>query len=432
MKNISVLVRDKNTLVLDEDATKGDIIDLTRLSKFDSSSIEELVEDGKDAVYNKKLLEAQEKFNLEKKSEIDAFKSKIELLNAQNENKINVAKHEVEDQYKAQINELQNKLDNLKSKLESESNLEIEKLKNCIALQKQEYESKLVSLEKDKNLEKEKALFAKEQELNEKLTEKDNIINNLQNQKARLNVKQTGENLETYCNNIVQEQMQNGFYNCTWQKDNEVKKEEGENKGSKADYIFKIFSSNEHKPEDLLTSICLDMKDENPDSSFKQTNEHYYKQLDNNRNKKNCHYAVLVSNLEMDQANALPIFKVREYKEMYVVRPGYLMTFLHLITSLTNKFKDLITSKEKETLEIKNKLDFMNEFEDLKRTYLDKPLESLRKEIEDITKCNENIFKASQKIADSCDKITKKYIDDIVNKLDRFEVKIEKDYKKLA
>lgn len=432
MKNISVLVRDKNTLILDEDATKGDIIDLTKLSKFDSSLIEQLIADGKDAAYNKRLLEAQEKFNLEKKNEIEALKSKIELLNTQNENKINEVKHGVEDRYKTQINELKNKLNSLKNELEAKSNLEIIELNNKLNLQKQEYENKLISLEKDKNLEKEKALFAKEKELNEKLTEKDNIISNLQNQKARLNVKQTGENLETYCNNIVQEQMQNGFWNCTWQKDNEVKKEEGENKGSKADYIFKIFSSNEHKPEDLLAAVCLDMKDENPDSSFKQTNEHYYKQLDNNRNKKNCHYAVLVSNLEMNQANALPIFKVREYDEMYVVRPGYLMTFLHLITSLTMKFKDLITSKEKEDLEIKNKLVFIEEFNNLKNTYLDKPLESLRKEIEDIAKYNENIFKASQKISDSCEKISKKYIDEIVSKLDKFEVKIEKEYKKLA
>ena len=57
----------------------------------------------------------------------------------------------------------------------------------------------------------------------------------------------------------------------------------------------------------------------------------------------------------MDKPNALPIFKVREYENMYVVRPGYLMTFLNMITSITTRFSELILSKEEEKVSIKDK-----------------------------------------------------------------------------
>ena len=174
------------------------------------------------------------------------------------------------------------------------------------------------------------------------IKEKEDVINQLQRQKANLNVKQTGEDLEAWCDNTVKEAMQNGFLNCTWQKDNEVIKEEGEQKGSKADYIFRIYSDNLHIEQTEIASICMDMKDENPDSINKKSNSDYYKQLDKNRVKKNCKYALLVSNLEMDKPNIIPIYKVREYEDMYVVRPAYLITFLNMITSLATKYSSLI------------------------------------------------------------------------------------------
>ena len=86
-------------------------------------------------------------------------------------------------------------------------------------------------------------------------------------------------------------------------KDNKVLQNEDELKGSKADYIFEIYATEDKKEEDLLTSVCLEMKDENPDSKVKKTNEDYYKQLDLNRKKKNCKYALLVSNLDLSSSN---------------------------------------------------------------------------------------------------------------------------------
>ena len=89
---------------------------------------------------------------------------------------------------------------------------------------------------------------------------------------------------------------------------------------------------------------------------------YYYKQLDKNSSKKGCKYALLVSNLETEKANDIPIYKVNEYQDMYVVRPAYMMTFLNIITSLTMRFVKIILDDKNETFELKKKNEFFDEF----------------------------------------------------------------------
>lgn len=469
-KKIKVLVRDKNTLVLDEAAGIGDIIDLTELKEFDSTALEAAIDAGKERVYEQKLNELKQVFNLEKNQEVNKLNSEINLLKNQQQAALKELERNVENKYKDQINELKNDLISLKKLQEAKlkeikSNDELDKLKalqlkdnayNELLIQYQNLENKLkLALDakekeikaqyelKVNNLVNEKEILLAKFELEknkvieetkgsyEKIVkEKEDYINALQRQKASLNVKQTGEDLESWCDNTVKEQMQNGFYNCTWEKDNKVIKEEHETKGSKADYIFKIYADKDHNPQELLASVCLEMKDENPDSVVKQTNEHYYAALDKNRNKKACQYAILVSNLEMDnKSNILPVFKVREYENMYVVRPGYLMTFLNMITSLTTRFSELILSKEEEKVSIKDKLALIEEFNSIKKTYLEKPLDALQKDIEAIIKANEAISNASRKIEDHCNHVISQYINQIDMKLSKFELNINKKIK---
>ena len=314
--------------------------------------------------------------------------------------------------------------------MKNEHLLVINNLNNKINNHDIELNYKLKEKEAEDNLIREKSLTNLKEEYEAKLKEKEDMINLLQRQKASLNIKQTGEDLESWCNNEVLSYMQNGLFNCKWIKDNDVVRQEGEIKGSKADYIFKIYSNNNHNEEDLLASICMDMKDENPDSVNKKSNSDYYKQLDKNRIKKNCKYALLVSNLEIDKPNDIPIFKVNEYADMYVVRPAYLMTFLNIITSLTTKFAILVNADKQNKLELKNAIELSNEFESLKNTYLDKPLESLESNVKDILKQSEIIISAGNKVNESCNKIVNSYINQIHDKLSKFDVKISKEYKK--
>ena len=477
MKKVNVIVKDKTLLELVEPADKGDLIDLKEVVQVDTSYLDMLIESGKEKAYESKLSEVEKRLKTENQSVIDKLNSKIDLLNKDNLRALENKEHEVENKYKDIIADYKKQLDVLKETQQSQidkinSDNEAAKskiiqedkdkyselLKDYELLKSQldgkieqtkseltnKYERELEKLkadnllslsDKDKIIQKKDYEFELEKskvldELKEKyeaiIREKDDKINNLQHAKASMNVKQTGEDLEAWCDNEVNSYMQNGLFNCTWEKDNKVIRDENETKGSKADYIFKVYASESHLDNELLASVCMDMKDENPDSVNKKTNSDYYKQLDKNREKKNCKYALLVSNLEMDKPNVLPIFKVREYEDMYVVRPAYLMTFLNMIASLTTRFTELILSQGEEEFSLKDKLTLVSEFEDIKNTYLDKPLASLESAISEITNNTDKIRGLVQNIDNQCEKINTSYINKIQSKINNFELKLNR------
>lgn len=463
MKQISVHIKDKHTLVLDEDAQQGDYIDLKNITSFDSSGIEHAIAVGSDQLYEQKKVELKEQFELEKQQAMQHVRLEYQEKINEIRNQINVleqakefalresaSKHQLELQKQQQAFQLKlqefeqfkkdtaSKEEQLNQQLSIKWRDQILQLEQQLAILKNDsvYQKNLFEAERQqwaltKNHELaelknqyEKNSQSLQAELDKQRLEYENQIQTLQRQKASLNVKQTGEDLEAWCDNEVKSYMQNGLSNCVWSKDNLVVKDEGEAKGSKADYLFRIYADEKHLPQDLLASICLDMKDENPDSVNKKKNADYFSMLDKNRTKKNCKYAVLVSNLEADKANDVPIFKVLNYPDMYVVRPAYLMTFLNMIASLTTRFKELILKQAKEDLKIKDKMALLQEFEDLKNTYLDKPLDALKKDLEEILKQNDIITKAARKIEDSCFHIKNQYINSIAAKLDKFERKL--------
>ena len=432
MKKISVILKNKTTLELTEDAVAGDIIDLTELNQVDLSFIEEAIDAHKDKVYDDKLEAYKKTLMAENQIKINSLEEEIKRLKAEQTSALKEAdtkqalaveraKQEESEKYidlKARYQSLEQEV----SSKVREKELEIE---NKYTKEISELKALIERTKTEKDLEKEKALNEQNTIHLSEVNEYKDTINALQRQKASLNVKQTGEDLEAWCDNEVTSYMQNGLFNCTWEKDNKVIKNEDETKGSKADFIFKIFV--DEKQQDLLTSVCLEMKDENPDSKNKHTNDSYYKKLDENRNKKNCKYALLVSNLEMDKPNILPIFKVREYPDMYVVRPAYLMVFLNMIASLTTRFSNLILAKESEMLELKDKNDLIEEFNNIKASYLDGQLDLLEKQINSIQKSTESIRKASNDIDASCEKMVTSYINKINDKLEKFELKLNKN-----
>ena len=412
MKKLDVIVSNKNTIVLNEDGQKGDYIDLSTISNLDLTNLERLIDEGKDSVFNKKIVEYKEQlqklqYEAEKSLKIELEKEHLKKLNEKE-----ISYQELLSKYNSLKDSQSNLIEHEKLLISHKFEEEINKLKE-----------QLIKLE----LTHQEEMMKKQDEYN--------VINNmylqLKNQKSQLNVKLIGESLEIACNNEVLSYMQNGLFNCTWEKDNKVIKEDGESKGSKADFIFKVYATREHLEEELLTSVCLEMKDENPESKYRKTNADYYLQLNNNRNKKNAKYAVLVSNLETDNSSYLPIYKVNEYPDMYVVRPSYLMTFLNMIVSLTERFANLILAHKEEQLTLQSQLDLISKFEELKKKYLEDPLTRLQTRIEDIKKENSNIIKAAEKSNNLCEQIINTYIESIVDKIEKFEINIKKEYKKI-
>lgn len=469
--SIKVKVLNRNTLELSEDAKAGDFIELDKIESLDTGFITDLISKEKDTYVKKQieeelkkqansfelekqklLVEQENKLTKENQEKIDNFNKKIAELTSNNKIEIEKLVHEHE---KREV-ELQTKITTLNN--DRDKDLEIEKNKieksfnEKIKASEEKYneeltklkelktslEEKINNFEENKKLEIEKAIIdtkAKEkEELEEKhkkeIEEYKKIIDQLRRDKSVLNSKNIGEDLEVWCDREINQYMQNGLFNCTWYKDNKVIKNEDETKGSKADFIFKIYADENHKPEELLTSVCLEMKDENPESTNKKTNKDYYAQLDNNRKKKGTKYALLVSDLERDKSNDLPIYKVIEYKDMYVVRPEYMMTFLNMLVSLNTTFAKLTLIKSREDEKFKSLDEFSKEFDALKKTYLDSQLEKLEKDINSLEKSNETIFNASKNISDTIAKIRNGYINQIQEKLNKFSVKVNREFNK--
>ena len=65
MKEVKVYIKDKNTLLLLENANEGDYINLSSLNKVDLSNIEEEILKGKDSVYEKRILDLKSQIERE-------------------------------------------------------------------------------------------------------------------------------------------------------------------------------------------------------------------------------------------------------------------------------------------------------------------------------------------------------------------------------
>lgn len=440
MSNIKVSVYDKDTLLILEDAKKGDTISLKDLTQIDTSSIEKLLEEGKDLVLAKRLenekARIKKEFDLEKENsekelsykyqgEIDKLKNQLDFASKEAEKNLELEKNKINSQNQIKITELENQIKSLKDtqsqllenerlKVSQEKDQKINELNSSLTSLK-------VSLENEALKEKEVLNEKHAQEV--EALKKDSLswqekYNQLSLTKSKLNIKQLGEELEKWCNQEYEAASLSGFANCTWNKDNEAIKYEEEKKATKADYIFKVFSSEEKIEENLISSVCLEMKNEALESTNKKKNSDHYKKLDEDRKKKGCEYALLVSELEWDSQNDSPIKKVAEYDKMYVVRPQYMISFLSLVYSLANKFKDIINNTNIAKLEVKEKEEILKEFEELKTTYLIKPLDSLEKDITDVLNNNENIIKYAEKNRSSINSI-------IENRITTMRTKIE-------
>lgn len=417
-KITNVLIIDANTIRLEEDAKKGDEIDLTLLNKVDVSNILKQIEISKDNLYNQKINLMKEQL----KKEYDSL-FKLELNKKENE-------------FNARLNEMKN--ENLRLGLDNKNltekiNIEVELAKT---LKEKEYKDKVNDKEKEiarLNALLESKILEKEVEYNqnislikaenqEKLLELEKELSKLKLEKSNINNKLIGEELESWCDVEYSNYAQIGFETCTWEKDNTSVKEDDEVRGTKGDYIFKVYATAEKKAEQLLSSVLCEMKNENPLSKNKKKNADHYKKLDGDRRKKNCEYALLISELEWDNFNDIPIRKVNEYDKMFLVRPQYFITFLMLICNMNLKFKDLLLEQNRLEEEFRDHQEILNEFDNFKQALLDKPIMKLEKEVESIKKNANEIIKISNKINDSANEITYKVIEQIKNKINNFNI----------
>lgn len=159
------------------------------------------------------------------------------------------------------------------------------------------------------------------------IRDREDEIERLRNQRARLSTKLIGETLEQHCETEFNRWRATAFRGAEFHKDNEVVG------GSKGDYVFREVDDEGVE----VVSIMFEMKNEDDASaaSSRHKNADFFKKLDQDRRNKGCEYAVLVSLLEPESElyNAGIVDVSYAYEKMYVIRPQF---FIPMITLLRN------------------------------------------------------------------------------------------------
>lgn len=289
-----------------------------------------------------------------------------------------------------EIARLKNLLENAEGQKKSElktalaeKELEIERLNSTIAQNVKERQlavleerNKTQEIVQSKNaeiskLQNEMELGKREAQINEtnlvkkheeELRIKQELIDYYKDLKTKMSTKMVGETLEQHCSIQFEQYIRPMMPNAYFDKDNDA------SEGSKGDFIFR---DSEDGTEYI--SIMFEMKNEMDTTATKHKNEDFLKKLDEDRKKKGCEFAVLVSLLEADNElyNTGIVNKSHLYPKMYVIRPQFFVPFINLLVQASKKSLEykkqlvLAQSKEVDVTNFENKLlEFRHKFGD--------------------------------------------------------------------
>ena len=199
-----------------------------------------------------------------------------------------------------------------------------EQLKNQSTQIELEIERKKNIFEKDRDQKIERINSQYKQEINLHKEE----IARLKDFQKKLSTKMIGETLEQHCHMVFDLRQADGcFLNEKLLKDNDIIN------GTKGDFIFKDYDEDGNE----IISVMLEMKNQSEIGNIKKKNSDHYSKLDKDRTNKNCDYAFLF-HLEPDnEFFNRGIVQVREFKNMYVVRPNSLLILLSFISLLQER-----------------------------------------------------------------------------------------------
>ena len=192
------------------------------------------------------------------------------------------------------------------------------------------------------------------------LRTKQELVDYYKDLKTRMSTKMVGETLEIHCSTLFNQMLRPMMPFAYFEKDNDAQD------GTKGDFIFR-------DSEDGIEyiSIMFEMKNEMDTTATKHKNEDFFKKLDDDRRKKGCEFAVLVSLLEPDSElyNGGIVDVSYRYPKMYVVRPQFFIPIITLLVQTSKKSLEyrkklmLAQSKEVDVTNFENKLnDFKTKF----------------------------------------------------------------------
>lgn len=324
---------------------------------------------------------------------------RLELKEKEKENAVKLAEAEAKNQLQADVAAKDAEIAKLQSKLDgtdTEKKLALSEAVSKIEKERDQLANDLKSKETEKQL--------LESSLKEKyeseLKSKDEMIAQYKDMKAKLSTKMVGETLEQHCETEFNKLRSTAFPNAYFEKDNDA------SDGTKGDYIYREADENGNE----IISIMFEMKNENDETASKKKNENFLDKLDDDRKKKNCEYAVLVSLLEADSElyNTGIVDMSYKHPKMYVIRPQF---FIPIITLLRNaalnsmKFKSELAVVKAQNIDVTN---FENELNDFRESFgrnfrlaSDKfktAIESIDKSIIQLQKTKENLIRSEDNL----------------------------------
>ena len=193
------------------------------------------------------------------------------------------------------------------------------------------------------------------------LSDRDQAIERLRDMKARLSTKMVGETLEQHCETEFNRIRAAAFPKAYFEKDNDARS------GSKGDYIFR--DQDDHNNE--IISIMFEMKNEADTTATKKKNEDFLKELNRDRNEKNCEYAVLVSLLEPENElyNSGIVDVSHRFPKTYIIRPQFFIPFITLLRNAAMKsleYKAELALVKAQNIDVTN---FENDLETFKTAF---------------------------------------------------------------
>lgn len=279
-----------------------------------------------------------ERLKAVKDSEIELLKSQLQSLTNLKENEKALALAEKD----SQIALLNSQLD----KKDAEREMAVMDVRNKAKEVLLGKDNQILNLQKEVE-NKEQGAKLQRSELTEKHAEEmkrlQEMVDYYKDLKTRMSTKMVGETLEQHCSTLFNSMLRPVMPNAYFEKDNDA------SDGSKGDFIFR---DSEDGTE--YVSIMFEMKNEMDTTATKHKNEDFFKKLDEDRKKKGCEFAVLVSMLEPESElyNGGIVDVSYKYEKMYVIRPQFFIPIITLLVQTSKKSleykKQLILAQNKE------------------------------------------------------------------------------------
>ena len=288
-----------------------------------------------------------------KDAEIERLKSQLAQIEAQKESELATALA-AKDQEIAQLN-------STIAQSDSKMHLAVMEERNKAQQTVQAKDNEITLLRSAVELEKREAQIheaALIKQHEDQLRMKQEQVDYYKDMKTKLSTKMVGETLEQHCSIQFEQFIRPLMPNAYFDKDNDA------TDGTKGDFIFR---DSEDGTEYI--SIMFEMKNEMDTTATKHKNDDFLKKLDEDRRKKGCEFAVLVSLLEAenDLYNNGIVNKSHLYPKMYVIRPQFFVPFINLLVQASKKSleykKQLILAQSKE-VDVTNFENQLEEFKD--------------------------------------------------------------------